>query len=312
MVGSALKKLAQENGMKVDAGVAYGSFRGFAATFSEGANYKRISFSTLTTGDARDALKANQNGHDMLKEFSVQSIDMSPKCLDIVFHDTIGTMKKLRAFLDWFIPQLRQVGASGAEICTECGAEVTEGWKLMGNVACHIHSSCAQKIADRLVIDREKELMERPESYLTGAIGALLGALIGAAAWAAVLVAGYITSVVGLLIGFLSIKGYDLLRGKQGKGKIPIIICVTVLAVLLGNVGAYAYELARMIGAGELPGWSYSEIPTLLSILMEDSNFMAGATKDFLMSLLFAALGCIGTLSSAAKKVKGFQIVDLK
>ena len=37
MIGSALKKMARENGMTVQGGVAYGSLRGFAATLSEGS-----------------------------------------------------------------------------------------------------------------------------------------------------------------------------------------------------------------------------------------------------------------------------------
>ena len=36
MIGSGLKKLASENGMKVARGVAYGALRGYAATLSEG------------------------------------------------------------------------------------------------------------------------------------------------------------------------------------------------------------------------------------------------------------------------------------
>ena len=39
MIGSGLKKLANENGMKVAHGVAYGSLRSYAATLSEGTLY---------------------------------------------------------------------------------------------------------------------------------------------------------------------------------------------------------------------------------------------------------------------------------
>ena len=46
MIGSGLKKLAEENGMTVAHGVAYGNLGGFSATFSEGAGWKRIDFAT--------------------------------------------------------------------------------------------------------------------------------------------------------------------------------------------------------------------------------------------------------------------------
>ena len=45
MIGSGLKKLANEYGMKVASGVAYGSLGGYAATLSEGSGYKQIIFS---------------------------------------------------------------------------------------------------------------------------------------------------------------------------------------------------------------------------------------------------------------------------
>ena len=46
MIGSGLKKLARENGMSIASGVAYGDFRGYAATFSEGSGYKLLAVTT--------------------------------------------------------------------------------------------------------------------------------------------------------------------------------------------------------------------------------------------------------------------------
>lgn len=46
MIGSGLKKLAKENGLRVSNGVAYGSLRGYAATLSEGSGFKQIVIST--------------------------------------------------------------------------------------------------------------------------------------------------------------------------------------------------------------------------------------------------------------------------
>ena len=75
-------------------------------------------------------------------------------------------------------------------------------------------------------------------------LGMAAGAALGAVVWAIVLSFGYIASLVGLLIGFLAEKGYSLCKGRQGKGKIAILILAVVFGVVLGT----------FIGVGVLKG----------------------------------------------------------
>lgn len=128
MIGSGLKKLAQENGMKVAKGVAYGSLQGFAATMSEGAGFKQIVFTTKFADPAQqDALLKVMNEANVSATYRVQSLNIAADGVQVVFLDNPGTMKKIHAFLDWFIPLLRQAGATAANICTECGCDITAG-----------------------------------------------------------------------------------------------------------------------------------------------------------------------------------------
>ena len=46
MIGSGLKKLANQYGMRVSGGIAYGSLMGFATTLRDGADIKRIDIAT--------------------------------------------------------------------------------------------------------------------------------------------------------------------------------------------------------------------------------------------------------------------------
>ena len=174
-----------------------------------------------------------------------------------------------------------------------------------------MHEQCAQKILRLVQAQEEAEKLGSRESYLTGTVGALLGTVIGAVVWALVLKMGYVASIVGLLIAFLAVKGYDLLHGKQGKGKLLILLVCVVSGVVLGTFGAYTYELMEMIGSGELPGMSYSDIPMLWSILLEDSEFVSAAVKDILMGLLFAALGAWRIMRQTGKQVAEFKMIDL-
>ena len=315
MIGSGLKKLAKEYGMQVDKGVAYGDLGGFAATMCEGAGYKQITFATtLPDPVKKDALMNTVGVRNLQKEFRVTDLGMAPKSIQVVFHDNPGTMKKIYAFLDWFLPLLRESGATGVNVCPECGCEVTGGcWKLIGGTAYYLHQSCAEKVRREIASEEETRREETGGSYLTGFVGALLGSALGAVLWAVVMYFGYVASIVGLAIGWLAERGYTLLKGRQGKGKIAILIVTIILGVVLGNFGADIITAVIMINSGELPVFVYGDLPALIAfLLLEDPEYAAATVRYILMGLVFAALGVWGLLRRTKAEVTGTKIVDLK
>ena len=315
MVGSALKKMAAENGMKVAKGVAYGSFRGYCTTLSEGAGYKQMVLATTFPEQSKqDELIGLVSRADVSKEYRVQSLDFAPNGINIVFLDNPGTMKKINAFIEWFFPLLEQYGASHIEICPECGMPVENGrWILRDGVAAfYVHESCGEKISRQ--IEEEKEEKKKPGngSYGTGLLGSLLGALLGAIVWGIVLYMGYVASVVGLLIGWLANKGYDLLKGKQGKGKIIILIVAIVFGVLLGTILPDVVYLAQGIGSGEYI-ITYGEIfPVILATLLYEPEYQQSVLANGGLGLLFAALGVFALLRKASKEVADAKILYLE
>jgi len=318
MIGGGLKKLAKENGMTVSNGVAYGSLRGYAATLSEGAGYKQIVFSSAFSDPVKKTeflTAVGANGDKWLyKNYRVNRLGVSGGCVQITFHDTVGTMKKIRDFLDWFIPLLQQYEATTANICPECGFEVAEdSWIMVDGICHHVHTVCGEKIARQIEADNQQEKEARTGSYLTGAIGAFLGAALGAVLWAVVLYIGYIASLVGLIIGFLAEKGYDLLKGKQGKGKIVILILAILFGVLAGTFATDAVTLAGMIRGGELPGILMGDIPAFILFMLADSpEYLRATLGNVGLGLLFAALGVFSMLRRAGKEVAGTRFVKLR
>lgn len=315
MIGSALKKMAKENGMQVAHGVAYGAYRGFALTMSEGAGWKALEFATrLEDPTAADVLKRKLNEVDMKRTYRVQDLVIAPRSIAVIFHDNPGTMKKIQIFLDWFMPLLEESGATKINICNECGTETAESgsWVLIDGVAHHMHAACKEKVKRELAAEEQERIEEDTGSYLSGALGAVGGAVIGAIVWAAVLLMGYVASIVGLLIGFLAEKGYTLARGKRGKGKIAILIIAIILGVILGTLGADVIDLAMAIGSGELPDFAYGDIlPFILFLLAEDAEYMTSVLSNCGMGLLFAALGVFGILKKTKKEVTGIRVIDL-
>lgn len=315
MVSSGLKKLATENGMKVAQGVAYGNLQGFAATMVDGSNIKVITFATrFATEEQKNQLMQAVNAVDITRTYRVQKMEFGLRTIHIVFNDTIGTMKKIRAFVDWFIPLLRQYGAYGWNVCSECGSEITTGrWVLVNGIAYHMHDTCAEKVSSEIQEDNARQKEEDTGSYVSGTVGALLGALIGSVLWAIVLGAGYVASIVGFVIGWLAEKGYNLFKGKQGKAKVAILIVAVIIGVIVGNLGYDAYTLLDMINTGEIVGYTVADIPgMILFLLMDNSEYLSATLGNVAIGLLFAGLGVFSLLRKAGQDVAGQKFIVLE
>lgn len=175
-----------------------------------------------------------------------------------------------------------------------------------------MHESCAQEVTQGLEDNHEQQMEERTGSYATGFVGALIGALIGAVVWALVLSFGYIASFIGFIIGWLAERGYRITKGKAGTGKVVILVVVTILGVLIGTIGGDFISLAQMIGNGELPGWSYGEIPLMFLLLLMDSKYLTSTLGNVGLGLLFGFLGVYSFLRRAGRETALTKITDLK
>lgn len=314
MIGSGLKKLAKELGMQVDSGVAYGNIRGYNSTFCEGNGWKRIDISThFADPEQRNGLQRETNAVDMQRLYRVQELTIHPKTISVIFLDNPGTMKKLREFIDWFYPLLGKYNAARENVCPECGGELFNGaWYLIDGVAHCMHEACASRVQAQLDQTEQQRQEEDTGSYAQGFVGALFGAILGAVVWALVLMWGYMASIVGLLIGWLADKGYKLFKGKQGKGKVAILIVVVILGVLLGTLAADAVALAQMISSGELLNITYGEIPSaILFMLATESEYLMATLGNIGMGLLFAGLGVYALLRKAGQEVSGVKMKKL-
>ena len=326
MIGSAFKKFAKNHDMKIARGVAYGNFYGYATTFSEGSGWKRIVVATRFPEPARqDALRLAMAQYNLMTQYRVKSLEVLQDGIAILFLDNPGTMKKIEAFCQWFFPQLESYGATGVDVCSECGMPIIDDgcWKLLYQNAYHLHCSCAQKLQSNLDAEDEQRRMDDNGSYITGLIGALLGATVGAVVWGLVLHLGFVASIVGFLIGFLAEKGYTLLKGKQGKGKIFILAAATIFGVLLGNIGydavLWAVEIAKYAPdaaitlAGEQIPISYGDIPMLISYFFaNDSEYQSAMILNCLMGIAFAILGVLGILRKAKQETTAPKVLDLE
>ena len=315
MIGSGLKKLAKENGMKIAGGYAYGSFRGYDCAFSEGAGYKLLVVSTRLPDTVQEqALQADCEGRNLQKEFRVQELYIGKEGIAVNFLDNPGTMKRMVAFCDWFFPLLAQYSATPAGVCPECGMPISgEGkWMLTNGIARHMHESCGAKMQERISHEETRAAEEDTGSYGAGFLGAMLGSLIGAIPWALLYLAGRIAAVLGLLIGWLGEKGYCKLGGKNGKAKALILIVTAIISVCVGNFLGEWLSAAKYIFQGEAYGLGYGDIlPLMFALLVEDAEYCAIMLKNILMGLFFAALGIFAIIRNSIKAASGSKFREL-
>lgn len=300
MVGTGLKKLAEELGLKTDQGVAYGEYLGFNVTFSEGMGYKLLGISTKSPdAEQVDAFLASLPDDDsLLKNFRINALNIHEDAVVVNFHDNPGTMNKFRDALNWILPQLKSYGFTGSGYCPLCGSSISpsDPWKLDEVVAHHVHPGCSSAAEMQSANLVEQFISEDTGSYGRGFLGALAGAILGAIPWAVALFFGFFVSMLGFVIGFLAQKGYDLAGGRYGKGEIAIVIITSVFGVILGNVLSDVLILGTMINDGEIAEATLRDIPLMLTAAYTDIEFLKGSFLDLGMGLFFAFLGMIGMI----------------
>lgn len=304
MISGGLKKLAVANSMQVAHGVAYGFLRGYCATMFDGSGTKSLILSTRFADESRRyAFTQHLQNMRLDKEYKLSALEVQEKIIRIDFTDTIGTMKRIEAFIEVFFPLLDQYGASRSNVCPECGMMLSGGrWKLINGIAVYVHESCAEKI--RATIETDKETRLSDGSYAKGALGAVVGSLGGAVAWAVVYMLGYVASIIGFLIGFLAEKCYNWFGGKKGWGKLAILIVSVILGVLVGNFLGASFSVSKELGC------SVGEAVSLLAEYISTGGF-GEFIGECLIGILFAGLGVFGIMKATKDEVTGPKVVDL-
>ncbi len=139
----------------------------------------------------------------------------------------------------------------------------------------------------------EYDFVEEDEgTYGKGFAGAFLGAAAGAVVWAIAMGIGYLSGLLGLVIGFAAGKGYDYLKGKQGKCKILIQLLASVIGVLVGSVVGLC--LSAVVNMNET-GVAMEHFAEYMQMILSDSNVAVMIALDVAQGL-FCAAGAVVVL----------------
>jgi len=123
-------------------------------------------------------------------------------------------------------------------------------------------------------------------SYITGLLGALLGAVVGAIPWMIAQKSGWFIGWLAFLIGFASLKGYELFRGAKKKGYITAIVwSISILLILVINYLMVFWELSN-----EGFRINFDLIKAVIELSLQSGVFL----RDAGISLLIGVVGLFG------------------
>lgn len=315
MVGSAIKKYANEKGWQIKEGVAFGVYRGYMMTMQEGNGWKSLSVSARFENEELLKLVYDYlEDKGIKKDYRIGNSKVSKTAVEITFLDNPGTMKKIIAFIECLCDKLTELGAKGVGYCSSCGLELNGAGvpALMNGVVYVLHEGCLNRDDEQM--NYAKEEKQKQGSVATGTVGAFLGAIVGSIPWAVASYFGWFVGWFGFIIGIASKKGYELLKGKETKAKGVAIILSTILCVIL------AESVAIMVGLGAA-WWEQGEVFTVVDViltyvyaLVSDSEFLTSVLLDIGLGLVFAALGTWSTISeifrATGKKADRFIRLD--
>jgi hypothetical protein len=147
MVAKGLKDYAKENGLKVSEGVVYGVVGGYMVTLKEGYGIKEVSVSGAITDESAKRITEFLQSKDASKNYRVANFKVMREGIVLEIDDTVGTMKKIKALLDFLPNFLRENGVLADGFCTACGnaIEATDASRvvLVNGMAHRVHEGCS-------------------------------------------------------------------------------------------------------------------------------------------------------------------------
>jgi len=271
----------------VDKGVVYGALNNYFVTFKDhGMYYEMMSVATHLSDESIAKIEKISNDRELRKTFHFSEIKADKNHIDVILVITsFGFEKSFKPFINWFFNTLDELGATKANICPFCNAEVdeTNPRMLIEGVAYHLHNFCFQQ--------NYNNVESFNNSYLKGFIGSTIGALLGAIVHAIALNFGYVFTGTGIVIGALSVIFYNVFHGKRGKLKYVLITISVIIGIFAGVLLSTVLEILLTIVIEKTGSAKISDIPMIMSWLFNDRNYIINFYYQLAMSFLFALLG---------------------
>jgi len=132
------------------------------------------------------------------------------------------------------------------------------------------------------------------KSVLLGILGALVGALVGSIPWMIAFRFNWFVGFLGALIGLSAMKGYELLRGPDGKVKIVVIVTISLIVVVLAQYMTTVFMVYRDAQVHRFPPTFLETMDMVNDFLRNSSDIRGDFLFDTGLGIIFALLGLSG------------------
>lgn len=221
--------------------------KNYAINLGDGNGFKLILFVNLNLNETEKEILAKEI-NDKKKELGIFLFEIENDSLSFQIREVLIPAKKEKILniINFGTELLSKHNIKRSDTCSECGkAEFNFAYSNLSQINIPLCSHCLINVNHYFA--QEKRAFETEDkNYLQGFLGALIFAIPAIMLW--VLFAVFldiITGATALLVGFLSIKGYEKFNGKVGKHQKWILIAVNILSVLIANYATTAFILYR-------------------------------------------------------------------
>lgn len=300
MVGSGLRKLGNECGLQVVSGSVCGNFKGYFIRMNDGAGIKEMNLCYFTE-ESEKKIKINSFIEENKKNYRINFFTETPTGISFVFADTFSTISIMKDFLDVFVSYLNSLEIKGADFCSVCGKslDAPPEFQFRGNITYYGHRSCMQNDP----YNDFDAVTESNKSYGKGIVGALLGMIVGAIPMIILSQMGWYAGIAGFILGFVIKKGYEILGGKLGNLKLPIIILFACLGVLFVTFCDCAIATYGFWMEENLVPTFFELIDSTFSVMFDPEN-TTFLMQELGLGFLFTALGCYSVLKKINNEIR--------
>ncbi|MCR4756933.1 MAG: hypothetical protein K5792_03950 [Butyrivibrio sp.] len=194
--------------------------------------------------------------------------------------------------------KLKQYGY--VDVCEYCGVERQDIAPY--NIGGKIYQTCPDCLqAATTTVNAQIEQRKANENVGLGIVGALLGSLLGVLVIVLIGQLGYVAVAGGLVMGFTTLKGYELLAKNMSNKGLIISSIIMILMVYVAERIDWAIEVFKVYSDEHI---SFFEAFLYTPEVIKYSD----ATGQFIGSLvllyIFTAVGVFGVIRATAKKIQ--------
>ncbi len=291
MVGNTLRKRAGELGLTLDApsGLYYGTLNGYHVTVipENVKNRFDILFSVRRFGidPAPTDFQPLEKGCAVISSIQVlgRRVTMTTKPHQWSDKKAIDELRQaIGEALNYLL--LNQF----TDCCQGCGREDSVASIYLGGSASHFCPDCYSAAVRQTRQNRENERI-KTESPVAGAVGALLGSLVGGLAIIAFSQLNLISALSGVIMAICTLKGYELLGGKNSTRGIVISCLMMALMVYLSDRADWAIVVVKELKLDFFE--AFRAVPALIRETDLTSTYYGNLAMVYLFTGLGAFLG---------------------